>query len=309
MRLSEARCVVTLVASCLAGPHVGAQTQQTEPAPPALVDIAAALSDARGITTSKPVPRRLPAPAGAPSYGFYEHLPGHQLLVTVNLAVVTEPQTVVQALEAIKAALAKQCAGKDLRFTETAPRIAKVVFGQRGDELMTSALAKLHDGGLLGLFDCVDAGGRLQSSTRVEWDKGERNPTEVIPPDQWRFRIESISVDRLERQSSRFEEYRRRTDTLRARPTAGAQVQLALDDLPPSVASTLPRPFNPLRHPFFVCALVTDARGSIAEVQIDQARFMVPAAKLLPGGTPVTSAELGVQLELKNPAYRTCLRP
>lgn len=309
MRLSETRCVLTLVASCLVGPHVWAQAQPAEPAPPALMDIAATLSDARGITTSKPSPRRLPAPAGAPSYGFYEHLPGHQLLVTVNLAVVSEPQTVVQALEAIKAALAKQCAGKDLRFTETAPRITKVVFGQRWDELMTSAMAKLHDGGLLGRFDCVDAGGQLQSSTRVEWDQGERNPTEVIPSDQWRFRIESIPVDRLERQVTRFEEFRRRTDALRARPTAGAQVQLALDDLPPSVASAIPRPFNPLRLPFFVCALITDSRGSLAEVQVDQTRFMVPAAKLLPGGTPVTSAELGVQLELKNPAYRTCLRP
>lgn len=309
MRLLETRCVLMLVAAYLAGSRVWAQAQAAEPSPPAFADIAAELADMRGITTSKPAPRRLPAPVGAQSYGFYEHLPGHQLLVTLNLGVVSEPQKVVQTLEAIKATLAKQCAGKDLRFTETAPRITKVVYGQRGDELMTAALAKLYDGGLLGRFDCVDAGGRLQSSTRVEWDQGDRNPTEVIPPDQWRFRIESISADRLERQSARFEEFRRQTDALRSRPTAGAQAQLALDDLPLSVATKLPRPFNPLRLPFFVCALVTDARGTLAEVQIDQARFMVPAAKLLPGGTPVTSAELGVQLELKSPAYRTCMRP
>ena len=174
---------------------------------------------------------------------------------------------------------------------------------------MTATLPKLHDGGLLGKFDCIDADGRIQSSVRVEWDRGERNPSEVIPADQWRFRIESISADRLNRQSTRFKEFKRQTDALREKPTPGTQVQLSPDDVPASLAARLPRPFNPSRLPYFVCALVTDAKGTLAEVQIDQVRWMVPATKLLPGGTPATSAEIGVQLELKNPAYRTCMRP
>jgi len=309
MRCLGPRCTSLLLAACLFQPFAGAQQPAAEPAPPLFADIASALPEVRGVTIAKPTQRRLPAPVGPESYGFHEHLPGHQLLLTVNLGVITDSSSVIRTLEAVHAASRVQCAGKELKLTEPSPRVEKVVFGQPGDALMTATLPKLHDGGLLGKFDCIDADGRIQSSVRVEWDRGERNPSEVIPADQWRFRIESISADRLNRQSTRFKEFKRQTDALREKPTPGTQVQLSPDDVPASLAARLPRPFNPSRLPYFVCALVTDAKGTLAEVQIDQVRWMVPATKLLPGGTPATSAEIGVQLELKNPAYRTCMRP
>lgn len=309
MRCLGPHCTSLLLAACLFQPFAGAQQPAAEPAPPLFADIASAVLEVRGVTVSKPTQQRLPAPVGQESYGFHEHLPGHHLRLTVNLGVITDSSSVIRMLEAVKAASRAQCGGKELKLTQPSPRVEKVVFSQPGDVLMTATLPTLHDGGLLGKFDCVDGEGQLQSSVRVEWDRGERNPNEVIPPDQWRFRIESISAHRLNRQSTRFEEFKRQTDALRAKPTPGAQVQLSPDDLPASLADRLPRPFNPARLPYFVCALVTNAKGTLAEVQIDQARWMVPAARLLPGGEPATSAEIGVQLELKSPAYRTCLRP
>lgn len=303
------RCTLPLVAACLLHSSAGAQQSAPEPPPPAFAEIASAVSESRGVSLAQPTERRLPAPIGPQSYGFHEHLPGHQTILTLDLAVITEPNAVVQVFEAVKTAVQVQCAGKELRLTETSARVSKVVYGQRGDALMTAALAKLYDRGLLGRFDCLNGDGQLQASTRVEWDQGERNPSEVIPADQWRFRIESISANRLSRQAARFDEYRRKADALRAKLGVGDQVQLAPDDLPPSLTDRLPRPFNPARLPYFVCALVVDAKGTLIELQIDQARFMVPATKLLPGGTPMTPAQIGAQIELKNPAHRTCMRP
>ena len=301
-------CTLLLLALGLLHPLAMAQQPQAEPLPPAFIEIASSLIDVPGITLGRPNQRRLPAPIGPQSYGFYEHLPGHQLLLTMKLSTITQPQAVVKVLDAVKEAVSKQCTGKQLRYAETARCVDKVVFGQPSDLLMTATVPLLYERELIGRLDCLDADGRLQASTKIEWDQGERDPSEVIPPDVWRFRIESISADRLIRQSIRFEDFKRQTDALRSRLTPGAHVQLSIADIPTSIADRLPRPFNPARMQYFVCALVTQGNGQVAEVQVDQARFMVQTLRLLPGGVAVTAAELGVQIELKNPLYRACLR-
>lgn len=173
---------------------------------------------------------------------------------------------------------------------------------------MTAAYRRLYDDSLVGEFDCTSADGTLAWALTVLWDQGERDPAAVIPSDQWRFRLEAISVERRTRQRSRYEEFKRRVDALGAKPDSGTAVQVLLDDLPGSIASQYGRPFNPDRLHYFVCGLVLSHGGGIAEVQFGKDRLAVPTTKLYPIGTPVTVAEMGIYMEAKSPPHRTCLR-
>lgn len=303
-----AQAVATLTLAQLAASPAAGQPLPEEPAPPLFAEVSSQLADRPGLEVGKPAFRRAPSAVGPDSYRFLEYLPAHQQRMTFDLKKVTDADAVITALKDVRAALEAHCKPGKLQHRAVAPRITKVVFGQPTDDLMSAAYRRLHEDNLVGQFDCTSAVGTLAWTLTVLWDQGERDPTSVIPSDQWRFRLETISVERRSRQQARFDEFKRRADALRAKPDTGAAVQVLLDDLPGSIASQYGRPFNPDRTHYFVCGLVLSHRDGNAEVQFGKDRLALPTTMLYPIGTPVTVAEMGMYMEAKSPPHRTCLR-
>ncbi len=161
---------------------------------------------------------------------FLEFLPAHQQRLTFDLKRVTEAKAMVSALQAARSSLEASCRPGKLQHRDVAPRIAKVVFGQPTDALMSAAYQRLYEDSLVGRFNCTLADGALAWTLTILWDQGEREPASVIPSNQWRFRLESVSAERLNRQQIRFEEFKRRTDVLQAKPDPGSGVQRLATD-------------------------------------------------------------------------------
>ena len=305
-RLGRTAAVVST--AVLAASPGATQQLADEPAPTFFGEVSSQLSTRPGAQVGKPQLRRVPVQVGPESYRFIEFLPAHQQQLTLDLNRVSDVDAVVSALQAARTALEGSCTGGQLRHRDAAPRITKVVYGQPTDDLMTAAYRRLYEDKLVGRFDCMLADGTHAWTLTALWDQGERESTTVIPSNHWRFRLESVSVERLTRQQIPFEEFKRKTDALRVKPEPGAGVQVLLDDLPGSVASQYGRPFNPGRLSYFVCGLVVSYRDGVIEVQFGKERLGMPTTSLFPMGTPVTVAELGLYMEAKSPPHRTCLR-
>jgi hypothetical protein len=279
-----------------------------EPAPAFFGKVSSQLSTNPGVQVGKPQLRRAPVQVGPESYRFIEFLPAHQQQLTLDLNGVSDVDAVVSALQTARTALEGGCSGGQLRHRDAAPRITKIVYGQPTDALMTAAYRRLYDDKLVGRFDCMLADGTQAWALTTLWDQGEREPNTVISSNQCRFRLESVSPERLTRQQIRFDEFKRKTDALRVKPEPGAGVQVPLDDPPGSVASQNGRPFNPGRLSCFVCGLVVSYRDGVTEVQFGKERLGMPTTSLLPMGTLVTVAELGLYMAAKSPPHGTCLR-
>jgi hypothetical protein len=305
----RALIAATCGAAALAPVPSAAQQVHDEPTPAFFGEVSSRLNNWPGVLLGRPTVRRAPVNAGPEAYNFIEFLPAHQQRLTLNLKQVTEVDAVVGAFRAVRTALEVSCVQGALLHREVAPRISKVVLGQPSDALVTAAYRRLYEDGLVGRFDCTLPEDSLAWTLTVLWDQGEREPDSVIPSDQWRFRLESVSVERLNRQQIRFEEFKRSTDALRAKPNAGGGVQVLLDELPGYLGSHYGRPFNPDRLPVFVCGLVVGSKKSVVDIQFGKERLVMPPSKLYPIGTQVTVAEMGLYIEAKSPPHKTCLRP
>lgn len=303
-RAAGAFAIAHLVTSDAAG-----QRAPDESAPAFFAEVSSQLANRPGVEVSKPELGRAPSPTGpADRYRFMEFLPAHQQRLNFDMTKVIDVETVVSALQAARVALDAACKPGKLHQRDVPPRITKIVLGHPTDALMSAAYRRVQEEGFVGRFDCTSADGALAWTLTTLWDQGDREPTSVIPSNQWRFRLESVSAARLNRQQLRFEEFRVKTDALRARPDPGTGVQVLLEDLPGSIASQYGRPFNPDRVSYFVCGLVLSYREGIAEVQFGKDRIALQPTKLYPIGNQVSVAEMGMYMEAKSPPHKTCLR-
>jgi len=261
-----------------------------------------------GLMISGPFVDRSAVTSGGSDYSFTEYLQWQQLRFTYDLRIVRNQEVVLMAMRALRKSLKLACGGFPLRHNPLGGRVTRIFLSQPYDTFMSDVYGRLFDEGLIGGFECVT--NRLEVSPRISvtWETGNRRPTEVIPPHDWRFLVEFIGRDQARAHQDRFEQHRRSVDALRAKPSVGADVQVMVDDLPSSSLNQFQQPVNRLRLPYAVCGLVTEFRGSLAQVQIQSATLMIPIQKLLPAGRQTSVDEMSRQLDARAPTQQACLR-
>lgn len=261
-----------------------------------------------GLRISGPFVDRAAVTSGGSDYSFTEYLPWQQLRFTFDLQIVRNHEVVLKAMRALRESLKMACGDLPLQHNPLGARATRIYLSQPYDTFMSEAYGRLFDEGLIGSFECLTKRREVSPRISVTWETGNRRPTEVIPPHDWRFLVEFIGRDQARAHQDRFEQHRRSVDALRAKPSVGADVQVMVDDLPSSSLTQFQQPVNRLRLPYAVCGLVTEIRGSLAQVQIQSATLMIPIQKLLPAGRQTSVDEMSRQLDVRAPTQQACLR-
>lgn len=261
-----------------------------------------------GLRISGPFVDRAAVTSGGSDYSFTEYLPWQQLRFTFDLRTVRDQETVLMAMRALRKSLKMACGDFPLQHNPLGARATRIFLSQPYDTFMSDVYGRLFDEGLIGGFECLTNRFEVSPRISVTWETGNRRPTEVIPAHDWRFLVEFIGRVQARAHQDRFEQHRRGVDVLRAKPSVGDDVQVMVDDLPSSLLTRFQQPVNRLRLPYAVCGLVTEIRGSLAQVQIQSATLMLPIRKLLPAGQTSTVDDMSRHLDVRAPTQQACLR-
>jgi hypothetical protein len=285
-----------------------AQDSPASDTPPSFFAILKAQGSlAEGVTIGGKTQDRLVLESGGPDYRFIEYPWWHQVRLTFDLTKVVDTETVLATMRAAKAAMQRACGDGALELAAAEQPIGRFALGQATDGFISASYRRLYEEGLVGTFSCRSKGAQAGPPLRIQWESGNRNPTAVIPPNEWRFLIEGVSTEAFARHRLRFGEHRRATDALRAKVGIGAKVQMMADDVPVALLAKTKQPTNARERPYAVCALVTGLNTPLVQVQVQLDTFTVPIQKLFPAGRHATVDELWQYLAQKAPAQLACL--
>lgn len=288
--------------------EVHAQEPSGSDTPPSFfAALKAQVSPVDGVTMGDRTQDRLPLESGGADYRFIEYPWWHQMRLTFDLNKVVDTEAVVTTMRAIKAAMRQACGDGALELAAAEQRIGVFALGRSTDGFISASYKRLYEEVLVGTYSCRTKGGQAGPPWRIQWESGNRNPTAVIPPNEWRFLVEGVGAETFARHRLRFGEHRRATDALRGKVGVGAEVQVMADDIPAALLAKTKQPDNPRKQPHAVCALVTGLNPPLVQVQVQLDSFMIPIQKLFPAGRHATADELWQHLAQKAPAQLACL--
>lgn len=254
-----------------------AQESPTSDTPPSFFSILKAQGSlAEGVTIGGRTQERLVLESGGPDYRFIEYPSWHQVRLTFDLNKVVDTETVLATMRAAKAAMQRACGDGALELAAAEQPIGRFALGQATDGFISATYRRLYEEGLVGTFSCRAKVVQAGPPWRIQWESGNRNPTAVIPPNEWRFLIEGVSTEAFVRHWLRFGEHRRATDALRAKVGIGAKVQMMADDVPVALLAKTKQPDNARKGPYAVCGLVTGLNLPLVQVQVQLDTFMIP---------------------------------
>lgn len=260
-----------------------------------------------GIAVGSTSPYRLAVESGGRDYNFVEYLPWDEFRLTFDLNVIRTAEPILETMRLLKSSMQQACGQSKLEQRPLGPRHG---FGRSLpiDTFMTEVYFRAFDERLIGEFECQQADKTAPQLMRVIWDDGNRYSASVVPAHEWHFLVESIGPEQLVRHRLRFDQHRRKSDALRTKLAVGSSVQVMAEDVPAIVLAGYRQPENRRKHPYAVCALVTEVRGPLAQVQIQGQTFMLPARKLLPMGRPASADEMWQHLQQQAPVQLACLK-
>ncbi len=259
-----------------------------------------------GLEIGTPIPYTAAVGSGGTEYQFIEYVPWQQMRLTFNLTTIVDAGPILRSMRLLRDLMQLSCGANGLQQRPLGPKLG-VAFYRSTDKLMTEVYAKLFDERLIGAFECNQPGTDA-FITQISWDTGNRNPVAIIPPHEWRFLVETISEGRLQTHREGFEAFRRKTDALRAKAAVGADVQLMIEDVPGNLVAKFMQPDNRYKRPYAVCALVTEVRGPLVQVQIQSDTFMLPIRKLFPIGRRSSATEMSERLVQQTAVQLACLQ-
>ena len=260
-----------------------------------------------GVKVGPTWPYRLPVESGGSDYHFVEFLPWHEFRLTFDLNAIRTAEPILETMRLLKASMQHACGHSRLAQRPLGPRHG-FMLSLPTDKFMTDVYFRAFDEGLVGEFECRQAYMATPQLMRVKWDNGNRYPASIVPAHEWRFLVESIGPAQLTPHRARFDQHRRSTDALRSSLAVGANVQVITEDVPANLLARNRQPDNQQKQPYAVCALVTEVRGPLAQVQIQTETFMLPVRKLLPMGRPASVDEMWQNLQQQAPVQMACLK-
>ncbi|RQP21783.1 hypothetical protein DZC73_25400 [Albitalea terrae] len=309
---ARSRQILTLVVLFLCGTAISSSAKAQQATnldrPPAFfAEFRKQVGTIEGITVGPTSPYRLAVESGGGDYNFVEYLPWDEFRLTFDLNVIRTAEPILETMRLLKIAMQQACGHSKLEQRPLGPRHG-FMLSLPTDKFMTEVYFRAFDEGLVGEFECQQADKLAPQLIRVQWDDGNRYPASVVPAAEWHFLVEGIGPDQLAAHRARFEQHRRRSDALRTKLAVGSSVQVMAQDVPAPLLARYKQPENRRKHAYAICALVTDVRGPLAQVQIQADTFMLPARKLLPMGRPASADEMWQHLQQQAPVQLACLK-
>lgn len=265
------------------------------------------VSAKEGVNVGPTWPYRLAVESGGSDYHFVEYLAWHEFRLTFDLNAIRTAEPILETMRLLKASMQQACGYSRLEHRPLGPRHG-FMLSLPTDRFMTEVYARVFDERLIGEFECQQADKATPQLVRVIWDSGNRYPASVVPANEWRFLVEGIGPEQLVPHRARFDQHRRRSDALRTKLAIGSSVQVMAEDVPATLLARFIQPENVGKRPYAICALVTEVRGPLAQVQIQMETFMLPVRKLLPMVRPASADEMWQHLQQQAPVQKACLK-
>ena len=173
------------------------------------------------------------------------------------------------------------------------------------DPEMAKAFRQLVRSKLVGEVGCTASDGHRLFVTTIQPGTSYES---VLPfaPRRWHVFIQIIAGEALARFERRFDDYRRKTDALRASAAPGTKVQVSEAELP-SADDTATR-LAPGSRMISFCGLVIEVKGPLAQLQVQRSTVFVALDKIFPQGEAVPLAQLRSSTLMSSMPQAYCAR-